>query len=190
MLHQNTSVHSLMLVRQLVPKDPFLEPEALLSALSAFQHQGKAPPADAAPAPTYLTPALLHALDAAFDKGRQSEAYKVHKVLRSKLDDLATDLRADAAAPADTRDLAALAGARDGAPSLAWLWAGRPRALDARLRELGADGEPEAAPAPDPKSTDEEGDVLNAMPWSNRMQRKIGNWAGCAAPACVPCASC
>jgi hypothetical protein len=154
---------------------------------------------DAASSVTYLSPAFLDALDAAFEKGRQNEAYKVHRVLLNKLDDLATDLRdrapeaaADSAFASDTRDLAVfvktvLGSGKDAAPSLASLWAGQPRWPGARRRErerepLASDSEQPlderaAAAALDAKSTDDEGDVLNAMPWSNRMQKRIGNWA-------------
>lgn len=43
--------------------------------------------------PTFLTQALINAVQSAYDKSKQSDSYKVHKVLINKLDDLATDLR-------------------------------------------------------------------------------------------------
>jgi hypothetical protein len=175
----------------------------MLGALYAFQNNIRSSPDPAASRtdPVFLGPRLLRALNGAFDKARQNEQYKVHKVLLNKLDDLATDLRAgtddgggpnvgaggDACTP--THNAAAFArslaqSAKDGAPGLAALWAGRAPRIEGRRRDVVSDGEDERAT--DVKSTDEEADGASAKPWSGRMQRKIESWTKCA-DLCSPC---
>jgi hypothetical protein len=183
-----------------VPKDPFLEPQALLTALYAFHHHGKSGSPDTAGVKSdvvHLSYALLQAIDTAFEKSRHNEAYKVHKVLFNKLDDLATDLRSTTtekafdsgsisgvgtASPLGTRDIGTLAkvllsGGKDGAQSLSLLWAGKAVQLDRRQKDIVSDAEDDK-PAPDARSTDDERDVFGNKPWSGRMQKKIESWAG------------
>lgn len=92
-----------------VPKDPFLQPRQFSRALAAFVNQHlrqmstpglSSPQSDelgiAAPMGfthvqhAYLNRVLLGRIDAAFAKQRSSDAYKVHRVLFSRLDDITT----------------------------------------------------------------------------------------------------
>jgi hypothetical protein len=153
-----------------------------------------------------LTHSLLQAIDHAYDKSRQSDAYKVHKVLLNKLDDLTTDLRAvsstetadgashlslDLCAPTvelETLIKAVISAGKEGAPSVRLLWTGRTSQLERKRKErVLSDGEVEAEDTqrrdkrdrgPDPKSTDEESDTVNGLPWSGRVQKRIEAWAG------------
>lgn len=82
---------------------------------------------------------------------RQGEAYKVHRVLKSKLDDLATDLRT-ADGPGSgitglkpTTDLGAIVktilsgtSGKEGAASLRHLWSGRPEQIGRKRKEREA----------------------------------------------------
>ncbi|CAL1700639.1 unnamed protein product [Somion occarium] len=98
---------------------------------------------------TFLSQSLIQAIQTAYDKFKQSESYKVHKVLINKLDDLATDLRTNPEAHGrsggwgglwnnalnnPTTDLDALVrvvilggSSKDGVGSLRYLWTGRPQ---------------------------------------------------------------
>ncbi|TDL29498.1 hypothetical protein BD410DRAFT_833795 [Rickenella mellea] len=83
-----------------------------------------------------------------------------------------------------------IAGGKDGVPSLRYLWTGRSDQLRMKRKEMvWSDGErdrdreedrdPEnERTKTDGKSTDDEGERYNALPWSNKMQLKIENWAG------------
>lgn len=133
---------------------------------------------------------VIAALNAAHDKFKQTESFKVHRVLKNKLDDLTTDLRAT---PNDgtgsshslgaTSDLnvfvkAVLSDTKDGAVSLRYLWSGRPLDIHKRRKEkVQSDGERDDEldkyERIDGKSTDDEPEFH----WSGRMQRKIESWA-------------
>lgn len=106
---------------------------------------------------TYLNRTLIQSIQVAFDKFKQSESYKVHKVLINKLDDLATDLRTNPEAHGrsggwgglwsnvynnPTTDLDALVrvvflsgNSKESASSLRYLWTGRPEELARKRRE-------------------------------------------------------
>ncbi|KAK7695822.1 hypothetical protein QCA50_000460 [Cerrena zonata] len=106
---------------------------------------------------TYLNRALIRAIQVSFDKFKQSESYKVHKVLINKLDDLATDLRTNPEAHSrsggwgglwsnvynnPTTDLDALVrvvflsgNSKESASSLRYLWTGRPEELMRKRKE-------------------------------------------------------
>ena len=96
----------------------------------------------------YLSQDLIQSIQSQYDKARQSESYKVHRVLKNKLDDLATDLRTHvsegstgpaATSLSVTSDLAAFARcavtSKDAPPSLRYLWTGRPGHAEKKRRE-------------------------------------------------------
>lgn len=151
----------------------------------------------------FLTQSIVMATQIAYEKLKQNESYKVHRVLINKLDDLATDLRTTSNTPESTSrsgntfstpttDLgefvkaAVLGGsAKDGAPSLRYLWTGRPEEVGKKRREKEFLSEPEDGDKrdgkdragvgdKDVKSSEDEGEL--GRPWSGRMQRKIESW--------------
>ena len=101
----------------------------------------------------FLTRPIIDSINAAYDKMKQNEGYKVHRVLINKLDDLATDLRTNpdnestgrglfgwASSLGPTTDLTKFvkvvsASSKDSAPSLRYLWTGRPTELAKKRRE-------------------------------------------------------
>ncbi|KAI0638204.1 hypothetical protein C8Q77DRAFT_1187759 [Trametes polyzona] len=106
----------------------------------------------------YLTQALIELIESQYEKVRQSESYKVHRVLKNKLDDLATDLRTHASDTGGTNastlsvtaDLSAfvrcVVSTKDAPQSLRYLWTGRPGHAEKKRREKEAvwsDGERE-----------------------------------------------
>ncbi|CDO75604.1 hypothetical protein BN946_scf184858.g44 [Trametes cinnabarina] len=106
----------------------------------------------------YLTQPLIESIEAQYEKVRQSESYKVHRVLKNKLDDLATDLRTHATDNINTgistlsvtSDLSAfvrcVVSTKDAPQSLRYLWTGRPGYAEKKRREkegLWSDGERE-----------------------------------------------
>lgn len=197
-------MHRPLIWLQLVPKDPFVEPHVLISALYAFQHSAKSSPnptGDKADTVTLTLP-LLRSIEVSYLKSRQTDQYKVHKVLLNKLDDLTTDLRAtgterdgdfgdgsgglgtDLASGTAKLDMfvkSALTNRKEGAQSVRWLWTARAEQVDRKRRErvmsdVEREAEEKAAAVADAKSTDDEGDEVR--PWSNRVQKKIEFWAG------------
>ena len=122
----------------------------------------------------FLSPELIETIESHYEKSRQSESYKVHRVLKNKLDDLATDLRThvtesggatNATTLSVTSDLAAIARcavtSKDAPQSLRYFWTGRPGHAEKKRREkeaLWSDGERER----DDKDKDKNGekDVL------------------------------
>ncbi|KDQ64523.1 hypothetical protein JAAARDRAFT_187846 [Jaapia argillacea MUCL 33604] len=184
-----------------VPKDPFLDPGGFLTALSHFQQsrthtlQPTTVVSTAPPAP-YLTRELLESIDRAYEKGRSSDSYKVHRVILSKLDDLTMDLSASGSAAVGveptldiTRFVKCVMGGekKDGARSLRCLWTGRVGdLLEMKRRGKGGigsdvekveDGEKGGDDRPEGKVTDSEGEVFGPMLWSGKVQKKIENWA-------------
>lgn len=115
----------------------------------------KEPPGTSTPNPpvVYLNAKLIRLIDQAFDKKtKQSEPYKVHRVLKSKLDDLATDLRSGTGADSDisgsnitsaSRSVTDIktfvqivaSGSKDAPQSLRYLWTGRPVISRKKRRE-------------------------------------------------------
>ncbi|KAI9063225.1 hypothetical protein FKP32DRAFT_1592689 [Trametes sanguinea] len=110
------------------------------------------------PGTVYLTQSLIESIEAQYEKVRQSESYKVHRVLKNKLDDLATDLRTHATDNVNTgvstlsvtSDLSAfvrcVVSTKDAPQSLRYLWTGRPGYAEKKRREkeaLWSDGERE-----------------------------------------------
>jgi len=192
---------------QLAPKDPFIEPHALVSAFYAFQHNAKNSPNPSSEKSDFvpLTLSLFRAIETAYLKSRQTEPFKVHKVLLNKIDDLKTDLRTSGAerdgdfgdgagmgqdmctgtARLDVFVKSVLTNRKEGASSVRWLWTARAEQAERKRRErvlsdTEKDAEDKAAAVADAKSTDDEGDEVNAIPWSGRMQKKIESWAGYA----------
>ena len=158
------------------------------NSLTAFHHTSRNH-SRPSPQPSPNT-ALIEAIDTAHDRFKQSEPFKVHRVLKSKIDDLTTDLRT---APnqnpptqhmGTTPNLSAfvtgvLCGGKDVPSSLKYLWSGRVLELQTRRSGIVSDGEKEEdleIARSDGKSTDEEHELLSGIHWSGRVQRKIGSW--------------
>ena len=162
-----------------VPKDPFVDPYGFLKSITAFAtpkvHHGhvhtlslphhfvasnagmyltsSAPPS---PQAVFLTRPIVESISGAYDKAKQSESYKVHRVLINKLDDLATDLRTNpdpggagkglfgwASSLKPTTDLdkfvrAISQNAKSGCASLRYLWSGRPSEVERKRKEKEA----------------------------------------------------
>ncbi|KAI0750862.1 hypothetical protein C8Q80DRAFT_1217783 [Daedaleopsis nitida] len=111
------------------------------------------------PSASVLTQALIDSIQSQYAKLRQSDSYKVHRVLKNKLDDLAMDLRTHVAESGGgssvtshsvTSDLAAFArcvvSSKDAPQSLRYFWTGRPGYAEKKRREKEAvwsDGERE-----------------------------------------------
>jgi hypothetical protein len=161
---------------QYVPKDPFIDPLGFVKALTTFittkphghSHSISLPhhfPSSSfsssvlsSPIPTspphlcFLTCVVYDAIYTAYEKGKQNEPYKVHRVLINKLDDLATDLRTNpdpdggkglfgwANNVNPTTDLGKFvrtitANTKDGSPSVRYLWMGRPGEVSRKRKE-------------------------------------------------------
>ncbi|KAH9006999.1 hypothetical protein EDB86DRAFT_2869465 [Lactarius hatsudake] len=176
----------------LIPKDPFLDPERFLRAVSAFQDSRLYN--SCTTTQPFLTDDVLNAIDVAYSKSRTTEPYKVHRVLLNKLDDLTTDLRTSSGPanfnPADIDQFIRFAetkAAKDGVHSLKYLWGGRADMLALKRKErLWSDGEDdggrdrERTERMDELST---GDENESRAWrGKRVQRKIESWAGLGRP--------
>ncbi|KAF9821170.1 hypothetical protein IEO21_00778 [Rhodonia placenta] len=115
------------------------------------------PSPNPSPIPTVacLSHALVEAIHSAYEKkARQNESYKVHRVLKSKLDDLASDLRtgtdsggggdgSSASGVVPTADMATfvkvvVGSSKDAPHSLRYLWTGRPEEVGRKRREKEA----------------------------------------------------
>ncbi|KAI9000995.1 hypothetical protein BD414DRAFT_405041 [Trametes punicea] len=120
----------------------------------------------------YLTQSLIESIEQQYEKVRQSESYKVHRVLKSKLDDLATDLRTHASDNVSTSvntlsvtsDLSAfvrcIVSTKDAPQSLRYLWTGRAGYAEKKRREKEAvwsDGEREREEREKEREGDREG---------------------------------
>jgi hypothetical protein len=175
---------------QLIPKDPFLDPERFLRAVAAFQDSRLFNSSSITTQP-FLTDDVLNAIDVAYSKSRTTEPYKVHRVLLNKLDDLTTDLRTSSGPtnfnPADIDQFVRFAetkASKDGVHSLKFLWGGRADMLASKRKEhLWSDVEDdggrdrEKTEGMDELSTGDENETSRA--WrGKRVQRKIESWAG------------
>ncbi|KAI0335485.1 hypothetical protein GY45DRAFT_1267616 [Cubamyces sp. BRFM 1775] len=131
-----------------IPQSPTLNTTPTAVASPAASTSGSSP--------VYLTQSLIETIESQYEKVRQSESYKVHRVLKNKLDDLATDLRTHASDSAGaaastlsvTSDLSAfvrcIVSTKDAPQSLRYLWTGRPGYAEKKRREKEAvwsDGE-------------------------------------------------
>lgn len=131
--------HTLSLPHHFAPSNTNISPFVSPVASSSFQS-------------IFLTHSLIEFINAAYDKAKQNESYKVHRVLISKLDDLATDLRTNpdpgggkglfgwASNLNPTTDLGKFVKtvtehSRDGSPSLKYFWTGRPGEVARRRKE-------------------------------------------------------
>ena len=74
-----------------MPKDPFLEPHAFVQVLHSLHTSRLFSSFPPPPSPPYFTYEAVRLIDRAYGKYRQSEAYKPHRVLLNKLDDLTTE---------------------------------------------------------------------------------------------------
>ncbi|KAF9646031.1 hypothetical protein BDM02DRAFT_3148177 [Thelephora ganbajun] len=174
---------------QVVPRDPFLEPRGFVNSLTVFHYTSRNH-SHPLPQPSSNI-ALIEAINAAHDRFKQSESFKVHRVLKSKIGDLTTDLRTtpnhSPSTPnvGTTPNLSAfvtgvMSGGKDVSSSLQCLWSGR--VLDLKTRRGGganSDGEREEdleIMKSDGKSTDEEHEFPSGTHWSGRVQKKIGSW--------------
>ena len=183
------------IITQLIPKDPFLDPQRFLGAVSAFL-DSRLFSSSSPTTQVFLTDDVLNAIDTAYSKSRTTEPYKVHRVLLNKLDDLTTDLRTSSGPtninPTDIDQFVFFTetkAVKDGVPSLKYLWSGRAEMLaNKRKDRLWSDGEDDNGRDREGKEKTEKTDELSAgdendMPraWSGkRVQRKIESWAGWA----------
>ena len=185
---------SVSFITQLIPKDPFLDPQHFLGAVSAFL-DSRFFSSSSHTTQVFLTDDVLNAIDTAYSKSRTTEPYKVHRVLLNKLDDLTTDLRTSSA-PANTHQtdidqfvfFAETKAVKDGVPSLKYLWSGRAEMLAIKRKDRpwsdgeddnGRDREKERTEKTDELSAGDENDMHRA--WrGKRVQRKIESWAGWA----------
>lgn len=171
---------------QVVPRDPFLDPRGFANSLTIFHYSLRTH--------SHQTPqqspnvALIEAIDSAHDRFKRSESFKVHRVLKSKVGDLTTDLRTttnqnpSTSNVGTTSDLSVfvnglMSGGKDTSVSLQHLWGGK--ALELRTRRGTSDGEREdelEITKSDGKSTDEEHDLSSGIHWPGRVQKKIGSW--------------
>ncbi|KAI0771647.1 hypothetical protein BD413DRAFT_625156 [Trametes elegans] len=133
-------------------------PTSQANSVAATTTAAASPVTGSATNAVFLTQALIEAIDSQYEKVRQSESYKVHRVLKNKLDDLATDLRTHASDSGGTTastlgvtsDLSAfvrcVVTTKDAPQSLRYLWTGRPGYAEKKRREKEAvwsDGERE-----------------------------------------------
>lgn len=163
---------------QIVPKDPFVDPYTFVKAITSFAtpkahshvHTLSLPhhfvtsnvsiysttsPISQLPQAVFLTRTVVDSIDAAYDKAKQSDTYKVHRVLISKLDDLATDLRTNpdpgggkglfgwantlkATTDLETLVKVVLDNPKAGSTSLRYLWTGRPGEVARKRKEKEA----------------------------------------------------
>ncbi|KAN0127457.1 hypothetical protein V8E53_010861 [Lactarius tabidus] len=171
----------------LIPKDPFLDPERFLRAVSAFQDSRLC--SSSLTTQPFLTDDILNVIDGAYSKSRTTEPYKVHRVLLNKLDDLTTDLRTSSGPTnfnlADIDQFIHFAetkAAKDGLHSLKYLWGGQADMLALKRKErVWSDGEDDGGR--DRDKTERMDDLStgdeNERAWrGKRVQRKIESWAG------------
>lgn len=174
---------------QVVPRDPFLEPRGFVNSLTVFHYTSRN---NSHPLPQPSSNiALIEAINTAHDRFKQSESFKVHRVLKSKIGDLTTDLRTTPNQSSSTPNVVTTSNlsafvtgimsyGKDVSSSLRYLWNGR--VLELRTRGGGgvnSDGEREEdleIMKMDGKSTDEEHEFPSGIHWSGRVQRKIGSW--------------
>lgn len=185
---------SVSFTTKLIPKDPFLYPQRFLGAVYAFL-DSRLFSSSSHTTQVFLTNDVLNAIDTAHSKSRTTEPYKVHRVLLNKLDDLTTDLRTSSAPkninPTDIDQFVFFAetkAAKDGVPSLKYLWTGRAEILAIKRKDRpwsegdddnGRDREGKEREKTDELSAGDENDMPRA--WrGKRVQRKIESWAGWA----------
>lgn len=204
---------------QAVPKDPFLYPRRFIRTLAAFVNQ-RVQIASSSTSPSgstichhaYLNLALIKRIDMAFEKYKSSEAYKLHRVVLNKLDDLTTATTSAISSSKGsksvghgqslslslsskerdveglleaTADLAAFVGnvnllrGKETAASLRYLWSGRLDQLERKLFEsILSDAEEEREKERERSDSEDDGELVSALPWSGRVQKKLESWAG------------
>lgn len=173
---------------QVVPRDPFLEPRGFVNSLTVFHYSSRGHGHPLSQPSSNI--ALIEAINAAHDRFKQSEPFKVHKVLKSKIGDLKTDLRTTATQNPSTANVGTtsnlptfvtgvMGGGKDVSLNLQYLWSGRVLELMTRKGGGISDGEREEdleITKSDGKSTDEEHELLSGIHWSGRVRGKIGSW--------------
>lgn len=192
MFHFLSSRSRVSFTTQLIPKDPFLDPQRFLRAVSAFQ-DSRLFSSSSSTTQLFLTDDVLNAIDTAYSKSRTTEPYKVHRVLLNKLDDLTTDLRTSSGPttinPTDVDQFVFFAetkAVKDGVPSLKYLWNGRADMLAVKRKDRPwSDGEDDTGRDREGKEKMEKTEELSAgdendpsRAWSSkRVQRKIESLA-------------
>ena len=186
-----SSRFSISYTPQLIPEDPFLDPQRFLGAVSAFQGPRASSSSSSSTTHPFLTGDVLRAIETAYSKSRTTEPYKVHRVLLNKLDDLTTDLRTSSGPininPTNIDQFIHFAetkAVKDGVPCLKYLWSGRADILATKRKDRHwSDGEEdngrdrEGREKSDELSAGDEHDP--SKPWpGKRVQRKIESWAG------------
>ncbi|KAI0036839.1 hypothetical protein K488DRAFT_67438 [Vararia minispora EC-137] len=132
-----------------LPKDPFAEPARFRTAVSAFAQSRLCPVAGAADG--VLRADVLDALSAAYDRSRQVDQFKLHRIAMHKIDELREGMAAGAGANGGSRVAAATAvdptadmarfvrmlekKGKEGVPSLRYLWSGRATVLREKEQE-------------------------------------------------------
>ena len=164
------------------------------------------PSVSASVSAVFLTRAIIENINTAYDKTRQNEGYKVHRVLINKLDDLATDLRTNPDPAGSNKSVFGWANAlkattdlekfvsvmrqssKAGCGSVRYLWAGRPGEVQRKRKEkeaIWSEGEEkEREKELEKEAREREKDLKSSedeqdgtgMPWSNRVQQKLENW--------------
>jgi hypothetical protein len=206
-----------------VPKDPFIDPYAFLKSITSFatpkvhhshSHSLSLPhhfvsssvgmystsSVTSVPQAVFLTRPVIESINSAYDKVKQNEGYKVHRVLISKLDDLATDLRTNPDPDGASKGLFGWAGSlkpttdlekfvkiitqssKAGCSSLRYLWLGRPGEVERKRKEKeaiwseGEEKEREKGSEREREIKSSEDEAEDGNGWSGRVQRKIENW--------------
>ncbi|KAF8709069.1 sin3 complex subunit, partial [Rhizoctonia solani] len=118
-----------------IPRDPFYDPEAALSALVTFQkNQGMHPV-------PYLSFSLLESINAAH-KALRSDSYKVHKAMLHRPEDYETETMS-----IDVFVRGIVSAGKDGPDSLRFVWTGKPRKEKKKDRDEEKDTEGEGEDA-------------------------------------------
>lgn len=204
---------------QNVPKDPFMHPRRFTRVLATFVNQRlmtSPTSASSSAGPTlcqhaYLNLALIKHIDAAYEKYRSSDAYKLHRVVLNTLDDLTSattqamssskgvrhgqsmslslsskEREADSLLES-TPDLASFVNrvgylrGKDCGSSVRYLWTGKLEQLDRKRKESiwsDVEEDKEREREREMSGSDEDNDSTSVFPWSNRVTKKLENWAG------------
>lgn len=201
---------------QNVPKDPFMHPRRFTRVLAAFVNQRLIPSPTSASTSgltqcqhAYLNLALIKHIDAAYEKYRSSDAYKLHRAVLNTIDDLTSATTQAMSSSKGVRhgqsmslslsskereaesllegtpDLASFVNkvgylrGKDCGSSVRYLWTGKLDQLDRKRKEsIWSDIEEDREREKEMSASDEENDSTSVFPWSNRVTKKLENWAG------------
>ncbi|KAL5530150.1 hypothetical protein ACEPAF_6407 [Sanghuangporus sanghuang] len=156
----------------------------------------------------YLNLTLIKVIDSAYDKYRSTEPYKLHRVVLNKIDDFTSATQSAMSSSRDashsrsmslslskdreaevlvecTSDLANFVNRidflhkKDYGASIRYLWTGKFDQLERKKQEsLQDDMDEDKERERERSDSDYDGDVLSVLPWSNKVTKKIENWAG------------